>query len=250
MKILVTNDDGIYAEGILSLVNSLKQIGEVIVVAPDRERSAVAHAITIKEPLRLNKVERDGSFFGYAATGTPADCVKIAIRSLLVEKPDIVISGINLGPNTGLSVLYSGTVSGAIEGAMLGVPAIAVSLNTYVDPDFTYASNLAKDLAQCMMDKGVTSGTCFNVNVPNAKEEDVKGVKFVRQGQAPFVESLDKRIDPRKKTYYWLTGEVLDLESSEGSDIDLLSKGFTTITPLQHDLTDYKLLDELQDWKF
>ncbi len=206
MNILLTNDDGIYAEGIRVLYESLRDLGDVTVVAPDTERSAVGHAITLSDPLRVKKVTSGNKFFGYATTGTPADCVKLAIRAILRKRPDIVISGINLGPNTGYSVLYSGTVSGATEGAILNIPSFAISLATFENPDYRVAAGFAKKLARLIMNnKGIPQGTLLNVNIPAVAKKNIKGVKIVRQSRTAIEERFDKRQDPRKRTYYWLT---------------------------------------------
>ncbi len=248
MNILLTNDDGIYADGIYALYRALEKIGNVIVVAPLAEQSAVGHGITMSEPLRVKEVRRKSRSFGYAVSGTPADCVKIAIRSLLKKKPDLVVSGINLGPNTGFSVLYSGTVSGATEGAILGVPSIAVSLGTFTNPDYSYAASFAAKLSFKALKNGMPKGTFLNVNVPGCKRSGIKGVKVTVQGKAPIIESFDKRVDPRKRTYYWLTGEVIDLKADDDSDIAALKNNYVSITPVQYDLTDRSFMGELRKW--
>jgi 5'-nucleotidase len=249
MDILLTNDDGIYAEGIFALYGELAKIGTVTVVAPYTEQSAVGHAITMSDPLRVKEVYRRARYFGYAVSGTPADCVKIAIRSLLRRRPGLVVSGINLGPNTGFSVLYSGTVSGATEGAIFGIPSIAVSLGTFTNPDFRVAAQFAAKLAKIVHERGLPKGTFLNLNVPSCRPSKIKGVKITKQGKTPIIESFDKRVDPRKRTYYWLTGEVIDLKGEKDSDIVALKQGYITITPIQYDLTDYKFIDELRGWR-
>lgn len=249
MKILLTNDDGIYAGGIYALYEALRKTGKVTVVAPETEQSAVGHAITMATPLRVKDAYRRGRFFGYAVSGTPADCVKIAIRSILKKKPDMVVSGINLGPNTGFSVLYSGTVSGATEGVILGIPSIAVSLGTYSKPDFRYAASFTARLAKIVSKKKMPKGTLLNVNIPDCPASRIRGVRITRQGDAPIIEQFVKRIDPRKRVYYWLTGAVLKLNSGEDSDIEALKKRYVTITPVNYDLTDYGFMDELKRWK-
>jgi len=249
MNILLTNDDGIYSEGILVLCDALKKIGDVAVVAPDIEQSAVGHAITISDPLRVKDAYRRMKYFGHAVSGTPADCVKIAVRSILKKKPDLVISGVNLGPNTGFSVLYSGTVSGATEGAIFGIPSIAVSLGTFVDPDFSFAASFAAKLAKLIRKNSLPEGTFLNVNVPARDPSKIKGVRITKQGKTPIIESFDKRVDPRNRTYYWLTGEAIDLKGAKDSDIVALKKGYITITPIQCDMTDHGFIEELKKWK-
>ena len=174
-KILLTNDDGINAPGLYALYESIRTMGEVSVVAPEREMSAVGHAITLTDPLRVEKVDKRGEFFGYAVSGTPADCVKIAAWALLDEMPDLVISGINLGNNTGISIIYSGTVSAATEGTILEIPSIAISLVAFKNPDFRYAAKFAKKMAEIVLEKGLPIGTLLNINVPNVKEEEIGG---------------------------------------------------------------------------
>jgi 5'-nucleotidase len=249
IRILLTNDDGIYAEGIYPLYEELKKLGDVTVVAPATEQSAVGHAITMSDPLRVKDAYRRLKFFGYAVSGTPADCVKIAVRSLLKKKPDFVVSGINLGPNTGFSVLYSGTVSGATEGAMLGIPSIAVSLGTFVRPDFRPAARFAARAARILCRKKLPKGTFLNINVPALPASKIKGVRITTQGKTPIIERFDKRVDPRNRIYYWLTGEVINLKGGIGSDIVALKKGYISVTPVQYDLTDYKSLEILKSWK-
>ncbi len=167
MKILLTNDDGINAKGLTTLRESIKEIADVIVVAPETEQSAVGHAITLSDPLRVREVDRNGEFIGYAVNGTPADCVKIAVRAILKDPPDMIVSGINLGANIATNVIYSGTVSAATEGTILGIPSIAISLATFVNPDFSFAANFAKRLALATHENGLPDGTLLNVNVPN-----------------------------------------------------------------------------------
>lgn len=251
MKILLTNDDGIYSEGIKMLYLALAELGEITVVAPDTECSAVGHAITLSDPLRVKNVDRGGKFFGYAVTGTPADCVKIAIRAILKDRPDIVVSGINLGPNVGYSVLYSGTVSGATEGAILGIPSIAVSLGTFENPDYGYASSFAKKMVQLVLEKkGLPQGTLLNINIPAVSQEQIKGVRVVKQSKRAIEERFDKREDPRKRTYYWLTGEVIESDGREDADIETLRENYVSITPIHCDMTDYDFMSTLKTWKF
>jgi 5'-nucleotidase len=247
MNILLTNDDGIYSEGIRALYESLSKIGKVTIVAPDSERSAVGHAITLSDPLRVKEVKRNGKFFGYATTGTPADCVKLAIGAILKKKPDLVVSGINLGPNVGYSVLYSGTVSGATEGAILGIPSFAISLDTFTNPDFSFAAEYALKLAkQIMKHNNLPKGTLLNVNIPAIPKKYIKGVRFVKQSEKAIEEHFDKREDPRKRVYYWLTGEIIRSDGKEDADIETLRKKYISITPIRCDMTDYEFLEKLK----
>ena len=247
--ILVTNDDGIGAPGIYALCQVLTSFGDLVVVAPSTERSAVGHAITLSDPLRVWKYHRNDTFFGYAVNGTPADCVKIGYWAILKKKPDLVISGINLGPNTGVNTIYSGTVSAATEGAMLGVPSFAISLCTYQDPDFTYAAKFAGKLSTILMQKKIKKGVYLTVNVPACPEKDIQGVAITRQGQAIYNEEFDKRIDPHGRTYYWLTGQKVNPENGIEVDDGAVKANYISITPLHYDLTRYDVLDTLKHWQ-
>jgi len=208
MKILLTNDDGINAPGIYALWRELRKIGEISIVAPETEQSAIGHAITLSNPLRLREVYRDSSFYGYSVNGTPADCVKLGVTAIFKEPPDIVISGINLGPNLGVDVMYSGTVSAATEGTIIGIPSIAVSLAIRREPDFRFAAAFARALCLEVKEKSIPAGILLNVNIPAVPLAKVKGVKITRQGKARFKDTFEKRLDPRGNVYYWLTGET------------------------------------------
>lgn len=246
MKILVTNDDGIFAPGLTALYRELRHLGEVAVVAPDSEQSAVGHAITLNYPLRVKEVQLQGGVRGWAVTGTPADCVKIALAELLSGPPDMVVSGINLGPNVGINVLYSGTVSAATEATILGVRAVALSLNIYRDADFCTAARLARNLVARLQDwPGWTQKVCLNINLPALPEEQVQGVKITRQDTGQLVEHFERRVDPRERVYYWLAeiNERQDLETA--TDYGALQAGFISVTPISFDLTHYPSLSKL-----
>ena len=247
-KILLTNDDGIYAPGIFALYESIKSLGEVDVIAPATEMSAVGHAITLSDPLRVEKVNRRGDFFGYAVSGTPADCVKIAVWALLDEKPDIIISGINLGNNTGISIIYSGTVSAATEGTILKIPSIAISLAAYKKPDFTYAAKFAKKLIPVVLEKELPVGTLLNVNIPNVPEEEIGGVMTTRQGKAVYQEFFDKRTDPWGRSYYWMAGEKVKMKQDDLVDDSAIFNNMVSVTPIQFDLTDYENMEMIKSW--
>ena len=249
MKILLTNDDGINSDGIFALYESVKTLGDVTVVAPDAGRSGIGHAITVSNPLRVSSANRNGKLFGYSTTGTPADCVKLAVRAILKDKPDIVISGINVGPNTGFSVLYSGTVSGATEGAILGIPSFAISLATFDNPDFTFAAEFAKEITKFIFEEGLPEGTLLNVNVPALKKKQIKGIKITNQSPASLVERFDIRKDPLGRTYYWLKGELIELDGKENSDVGAVRDGYISISPLHCDRTNYNLIDKLKNWQ-
>jgi len=250
MKILLTNDDGIYADGLYSLYSELKKVGDCLVVAPDGQKSSVGHGITLNMPIWCKKFHRKGKLFGYAISGTPADCVKFGVSVLLERPPDVVVSGINLGDNDGCSVFYSGTVAGAREGALLGIPSIAVSLATFVDPDFAYAAKCAAGLVRRLKTFRMPRGTFLNVNVPAKPPTGIKGVKLTRQGKDPIHGHFHKRKDPHGKEYYWLSGKPPFKLTDDNADTIALRKGFVTVTPIHVDSTDYVTLEAIQDWKF
>jgi 5'-nucleotidase len=249
LHILVSNDDGIDAPGIYALVNELKKIARLTIVAPDKQQSAVGHAITMNYPLRASKFSKNGKFFGYAVEGTPADCVKLAVRSLLTEPPDLVVSGINHGSNTAISIIYSGTVSAATEGTVLGIPSIAVSLATWGTPDFRYAARFARKLASFVLSRKIPQKMLLNVNVPAVKEKDIKGVKITRQGKTVWDDRFEVRRDPYNKEYFWLTGDIEVIDHSDDTDHIAVMNNYISITPIQYDLTDYEMLMKMKKWK-
>jgi 5'-nucleotidase len=248
-RILLTNDDGIDAPGLHALYLELKDFGEVTVVAPSSERSAVGHAITLSDPLRVDSHKKDGSFFGFAVNGTPADCVKIACGAILSKMPDMVISGINLGPNTGINTIYSGTVSAATEGSILGISSFAISLGTFQEPDFRYAAKFGRYLAEKLIGKALPRGVFLNVNVPACQEKEIKGVQVTRMSLAVYKEKYDKRIDPRGRIYYWLTGQRNNFETELSVDVAALRANRISITPIHYDLTRYDFLKKLDQWQ-
>lgn len=239
LNILLTNDDGINAPGIESIKKALEKKANITIVAPLSEKSAVGHAITISDPLRVEKIYKDKKFFGFGVSGTPADCVKIACIAILKKKPDMVISGINFGPNLGISVLYSGTVSGATEAAILGVPALAVSIASYKNPKFDNAAWFIKKLVEKFSKNGLPKKMLLNINVPNLPKSKIKGFKVCRQDIESFIESFEKRIDPRNRVYYWLRGNKARPQKGDMLDVNVVSSGYISIVPIQYDLTDY-----------
>ncbi len=249
-KILVSNDDGIYSEGIIALREAMLEIGKVFVYAPHKQQSAVGHAITTHLPLRVNPYYMNGDFFGYAVTGTPADCVKLAVTTHMKEKPDLIVSGINHGSNAAINVIYSGTVSAATEGTILGIPSIAFSLTTYVDFDFTYSKKVAKIIAQAVLKNGLPPGVLLNVNIPPVPEEKINGIKVTKQGKTRWNDYFERRVDPQQREYYWLTGTMDYIEDDEESDIRAIQENFVSVTPIQFDLTAYDFLEKLKHWEF
>jgi len=247
VRYLLTNDDGIYARGLAALCRELSQDAECIVVAPEVEQSAVGHAITLFRPLMVRKARKNGKLLGYAVAGTPADCVKIGIRELAGGPVDLVVSGINLGANVGINVLYSGTVSAATEGAILGVPAMAVSLDTHREGDFAFAAKFARRMASLLLRSPLPPGVALNINVPAVPEDEIQGVRVVRQSRTPHWESFEKRVDPRERIYYWLTAEAVSKAGTDpDSDETALANRMITVTPIHHDLTRHDLLDRLR----
>lgn len=243
MRILLCNDDGIHAPGLHALHEAVKDLGQVSVVAPSSEQSAVGHAITLSNPIKCREVEKDGRFFGHAVGGTPADCVKLAVTGLLDHRPDLIISGINLGPNAGISVIYSGTVSAATEGTILGIPSMAVSLNTFTHPLWDTPARAAREVAQKLIARGLPDETLLNVNVPNLPWSQIKGYQVTRMGRSRFVEVFHRRTDPRNNVYYWMDGEMELIGDGEGTDVKALEDGYVSMTPIWFDLTHDKVLD-------
>ncbi len=248
MKLLITNDDGIHARGIYHLKKILEKDHEITVVAPETERSAVGHAITLSDPLRVFEVYKEGVFFGYAVNGTPADCVKLGIKSLLPERPDLVVSGINLGPNTAINIIYSGTVSAAAEAVIMGVPGVAVSLASFSVHEYEYACRFTRELLGKIEQFGLREGTLLNVNVPAVKPSEIKGVVVSRQGKGRFEEFFDKRVDPTNRVYYWLAGKKMHLDSDPDVDDVVVAENKVSITPIRYDLTDHEMIARLKEW--
>ncbi len=247
MRVLLTNDDGINAPGIAALAKAISQIADVDIVAPATEMSAVGHAITLTDPLRVSEVRKNGDFFGYAVSGTPADCIKLAHWVLLKgrPRPDAIISGINLGSNTGINIIYSGTVSAATEGAILGIPSFAISLTTFVDPDFSYAANFAAKFLPKFLSLKLPKGVFLNINIPALPANEIKGVKFTRQGMANYEEQYHVREDPYHRKYYWLTGKKVNVETDPDVDDAAINAGYISITPVHYNLTFDPMLREL-----
>jgi 5'-nucleotidase len=237
MRVLLTNDDGVYAPGLMALRDELKVDFDVWVVAPESEMSAVGHGITLISPLRVRRAMINGEFFGLAVTGTPADCVKIGVQELMGDPPDIILSGINPGANVGVNVLYSGTVSAAAEGAFLGIRSAALSLDVRRDPDFRFAARFGREVIRFIERFGLKEGTALNVNIPGYPPDQIAGVAITSQGTARFQERFERRTDPRGEFYYWLSGEIPQEEDGSDSDAKALRDRWITITPIMYDLT-------------
>jgi len=251
--ILVCNDDGIDAPGIRALAAAMTSLGEVHIVAPIDEQSAVGHAITVRDPVRARSWDFDvpsGTVTAHAVTGTPADCVKLAANQLLPRDPDLVVSGINRGPNTAVNVIYSGTVSAATEGAILGHEAIAFSLCDWEAENYQAAAVWAQRIAAHVLDAGLPPGILLNVNIPALDEDELLGVEITRQARSRWEESFIERSDPFKQPYYWLSGRFVNLDEGEHTDLNAVERGFISITPLRIDLTAHDLLDDLRQWSW
>lgn len=249
MRILVTNDDGILADGIRMLGQELVKLGEVSVVAPDRERSATGHAITVLRPLRIERMEfPDSRVRAWAVDGTPSDCVKLALEDLLEWEPDVVVSGINRGPNLGTDVLYSGTVSAAIEGAIYGIPSIAISVAAFDNCNYLLAAEFGRQLVSKVAEKGLPPKTLLNVNIPSVERQDLAGVSITKLGARVWKDVFDRRVDPRGRTYYWMAGSVEEYDGDLDVDSVAVRHNMISITPIHLDLTKYDLIESLKTW--
>ncbi|MEM1054914.1 MAG: 5'/3'-nucleotidase SurE [Bacteroidota bacterium] len=250
--ILLANDDGIDAAGIAALAFALDGLGEIAIVAPFEEQSAVSHAITIRQPMRVYDWPFEGAsgpLWARAVTGTPADCIKMACQRLLPRMPDLVVSGINHGPNTAVNVLYSGTVGAATEACILGIPSVAVSHGEWRPDDFEGAGLAARRVAEHVLAKGLPPGVLLNVNVPGGTPDDIAGVRITRQARSRWEEEFEERRDPMDRPYYWLGGQFIDLDEGADTDLNALREGYVSVTPLQIDLTAHAHLSDLAAWK-
>ncbi len=250
MRILITNDDGVYAPGLAALYKAMQKEHQVVIAAPQTEQSAVGHAITLSDPIRVRPLGPPEGYAGWAVSGTPADCVKLALSQLLDYTPDIVISGINKGSNTGFNLLYSGTVSAASEAALQGVPSIAISLDSH-DPkaDFSFAGRVACLIAAKLAQWNLPPTVPLNVNVPALPESEIRGFRFTSQSQTCFKERFIPRTDPRGNTYYWQAGETANDISTDRTDQSTVQAGYVSLTPVRLDLTHHKLLDSLRKFE-
>ena len=247
--ILVTNDDGIDAKGLKELIEVMQLFGEVVVISPGISQSGKSAAITVDSPLMVSKIKEEDGLTIYKCTGTPVDCIKLGFNQLLERKPDFVVSGINHGANSSISVVYSGTVAGAIEGSLHGVPSLAFSLNDYnADADFAKSKIWCAKIFQTVIENGLPNFTCLNINIPVGRP---RGIKVVRQTRGKWVEEFEKRTDPHGREYYWLSGYFQNFEKeSEDTDIYALENDYVTVVPVNVDMTCYDTLDQIKDWKF
>jgi 5'-nucleotidase len=250
--ILITNDDSITAPGIRNLVEAVKDLGKVVVVAPDKPQSGMGHAITIGNPLRLSPVSIFDGIEAWQCSGTPVDCVKLAVDKVLHRKPDLCLSGINHGANHSINIIYSGTMSAALEAAIENIPSVGFSLLDYsVEADFTAARKYARLIAQQILATKTDKHFLLNVNIPKGAESLIKGVKFCRQANAKYEEEFSERHDPHHRKYYWLTGEFVNFDKGKDTDVWALANNYVSVVPVQFDLTNYALKEKLQqNWKF
>ncbi len=248
--ILITNDDGITAPGIKNLIEAAKTLGKVIVVAPDKAQSGMGHAITIGDPLRMDKVDMFGDVEAWQTSGTPVDCVKLAVDKILHRKPDLCISGINHGANHSINVIYSGTMSAAMEASIESIPSIGFSLMDYrFDADFSAAQFYANKIIKTVLANKLDKHLLLNVNIPSVPKKEIKGIKLCKQAYAKYKEEFDERIDPHGKKYYWLTGEFINFDKDEDTDVWALQNNYVSIVPVQFDLTNYTLKKLLEKKK-
>ena len=249
--ILITNDDSIQAKGIANLVEAMRPLGDLLVVAPDKQQSGMGHAITINNPLRLKKISIFEGIESYTCSGTPVDCVKLAIYEIIKARPTLLVSGINHGSNAATNVLYSGTMSAAVEGAIEGIPSIGFSLlDHHSEADFEAAAHFASEISKRALSEGIQKGVCLNVNIPKGKREEINGVKICRQGRAFWEDSFDKRTDPFGGDYFWLTGDFNSTDKGEDTDMWALENNFVSIVPTQFDMTAHNLISSLNEWGF
>jgi 5'-nucleotidase len=249
--ILITNDDGVTAPGIMNLVEAVKDMGKIVVVAPDKPQSGMGHAITIGHPLRLQKVNTFGDIEAYSCTGTPVDCVKLAVDKVLHRKPDLCLSGVNHGANHSINVIYSGTMSAAVEAAIESIPSAGFSLLDYsIDADFSGARKYARMVVEKMLTTKLDKHTVFNVNIPALPPDHIKGLKICKQAYAKYEEDFITRQDPHGRVYYWLTGEFVNFDKGRDTDVWALANGYVSLVPVQFDLTNYVLKSKLEKlWK-
>ncbi len=247
MMILVTNDDGIHSKGIIALARALKEVGDVFVVAPDREKSAIAHSLTLHRPLRVEKLRKNF----YAVDGTPADCVHLGVNVILPGRPGLVVSGINKGGNLGDDITYSGTVSAAFEATLLGLPSFAISVVARSHFKFDAAARFAVRVARHILKRGLLKDTLLNINVPNLDKDKIKSYKITQQGRWTHNGSaVVEKVDPRGKKYYWIGGGQLVFDKRRDTDFEAVSNSYISITPLHLDLTHYPSIGRLKEWRF
>lgn len=247
--IIVTNDDGIHAPGLRFLISCVKPLGDLLIVAPDKPQSAMGHAVTIQTPLRLHLISESAGYTEYSSNGTPADCVKLAQKVLMRDKPDLIVSGVNHGSNASINILYSGTMAAVLEGAMENVPAIGFSLNDYRhDADFSHCADAIHRITTRVLLEGLPDGICLNVNLPKTDGQPPKGIRITRQARAYWDEHFDERKDPHQRDYFWLKGDFRLLDEDDDTDYWAINQGYVSVSPVQIDLTAYTMMPILKDW--
>lgn len=249
--ILVTNDDGMHAPGLAALIEAVRPLGEVVVVASDRPRSGASHSVTMHDPLRLDKISEEPGLQTYSCSGTPVDAVKLAYRIVMKRRPDLLVSGINHGSNASINILYSGTMAAAFEGAMSGVPSMGFSLLDFaLDADFTAATQVASTVIQTVLAQKIREPLCLNVNIPRVPLDKIRGIKICRQSDGAWQEDFDVRNDPKDRPYYWLKGIFNRLGDGEDTDEWALENHYVSIVPVHYDFTDYKIMQRMETWNF
>lgn len=248
--ILITNDDGFTAPGMKALIDVVGEVAELFIVAPDKPQSGMGHAITVNAPLRSTETDYFGVHKGYYCSGTPVDCVKLGMYLLKGRTPDLIVSGVNHGSNVSTNVLYSGTMSAAVEGALEGIPSIGFSLCDFAwDADFGPTQHYIREIVKKALEDPMEKGICLNVNIPKQPLEGIKGIKVCRQARAYWDDTFDERLDPLGKKYFWLTGSFHNHDKEEGADMLALEDNYVTIVPIQYDMTAHKAIDAIKDWK-
>ena len=246
MKILITNDDGIFSSGIYALWEVAKEFGSVYVVAPNSQKSATGHSITISKPLFVDNIKRRNGFEGTSVTGSPADCVKFGIKKILSNNPDLILSGINLGSNLGCNIIYSGTVAAALEGAMQNIPSIAFSIDSFNPKSFDTAKSIIRQIINLAIENRITKKFIWNVNVPNCEIDQLKGIKVASQGNQYFNDDFDTRVDPKGNEYYWMVGNMVDEDSTFDSDSYVVKNDYASLSPLGFNLSNSKEIEEMK----
>ena len=247
--ILVTNDDGIHAAGLRFLIETLRPLGDLLIVAPDKPQSAMGHAVTIHTPLRLHQITNEAGYQEFSCSGTPADCIKLGEKVILRGKPDLIVSGINHGSNASINVLYSGTMAAVIEGAMENIPSIGFSLNDYSHKaDFSHSGKVIASIANRVLEHGLPDGVCLNVNIPANNGNLLKGIRITRQAKAFWDENFEERTDPHKRDYYWLRGDFVTLDTDDDNDHWAINNNFISVVPIHIDLTAYQIIDDIKSW--
>jgi len=248
---LITNDDGIFAPGLRKLIETMRPLGNVVVIAPDQPMSGVGHSITVRHPLRLHLIAEEDGYMEFSCSGTPVDCVKLGEQVVFKKKPDLVVSGINHGSNASVNVVYSGTMRAVLESAISGVPSIGFSLLDYShQADLSSCGPVVSQIAKAVLSNGLPDGVCLNVNIPAVNGHEIRGLKVCRQGRSKWVEEFDIRTDPHKREYYWLTGYFETLEENEDTDQWALQNNYVSVVPVHFDLTAHYALDTIKLWNF